>query len=107
MFSIKYMYFPIDISSHQVGRHLWFNAPLRLNTMQYMGVAHLDLIYSFLRGLPRLVLVCLSKICDEKQTLVDLYLNYDCDEFLSNVFERMIGDLGSIAQVRSLRVPLK
>ena len=30
LFSIKYMYFPIDISSYQVGRHLWFNAPLRL-----------------------------------------------------------------------------
>ena len=29
LFSIKYMYFPIDIPSHQVGRHLWFNAPLR------------------------------------------------------------------------------
>lgn len=38
-------------------------------------------------------MMCLSKICKDAQTVIDLYLNYDCDEFLTNIFERMIGDL--------------
>jgi brefeldin A-inhibited guanine nucleotide-exchange protein len=35
----------------------------------------------------------LTKICQGKQTLMDLYVNYDCEEYLTNIFERMINDL--------------
>lgn len=45
-----------------------------------------------------LVLVCLTKLCSKPQTVVDIYLNYDCDEFLHNVFERMMSDLTRVAQ---------
>ena len=33
--------------------------------------------------------------------MVDLYLNYDCDLSLANVFERLVGDLSKIAQGRA------
>ena len=32
--------------------------------------------------------------------MVDIYLNYDCDLALANIFERLIGDLSKIAQGR-------
>eukprot|EP00054_Salpingoeca_dolichothecata_P019245 m.119519 g.119519 ORF g.119519 m.119519 type:complete len:1767 (+) comp23182_c0_seq1:115-5415(+) len=48
-----------------------------------------------------LVVVCLSKICKDAQTVIDIYLNYDCDEFLTNIFERMINDLAKVAQGRA------
>ncbi len=32
--------------------------------------------------------------------MVDLYLNYDCDMSLQNIFERLIGDISKIAQGR-------
>lgn len=48
-----------------------------------------------------LVMVCLSKITNDAQTVIDLYLNYDCDEYLANVFERMINNLSRVAQGRS------
>lgn len=40
-----------------------------------------------------LVMVCLTKICSDTQTIFDLYLNYDCDEYLNNIFERLIDDV--------------
>jgi brefeldin A-inhibited guanine nucleotide-exchange protein len=48
-----------------------------------------------------LVLVTLTKIAGQPQTVVDLYLNYDCDEYLNNVFERMVNDLARVAQGRA------
>lgn len=47
------------------------------------------------------VLICLTRLCSQPQTVVDLYLNYDCDEYLNNVFERMISDLARVAQGRA------
>jgi brefeldin A-inhibited guanine nucleotide-exchange protein len=47
------------------------------------------------------VLICLARLCSQPQTVVDLYLNYDCDEYLNNVFERMINDLARVAQGRA------
>lgn len=44
-----------------------------------------------------LVLQAISRICTDPQTLVDLYVNYDCDLDMSNVFESMIDDVSKIA----------
>ena len=45
-----------------------------------------------------LVMVTLDKIAQDKQTVIDLYLNYDCDEYLANVLERMINNLSRVSQ---------
>lgn len=47
-----------------------------------------------------LVVQAISRICADPQTLVDLYVNYDCDLTLSNVFESMIADVSKIAMGR-------
>ncbi|KAL1552145.1 brefeldin A-inhibited guanine nucleotide-exchange protein 5-like isoform X1 [Salvia divinorum] len=44
------------------------------------------------------VLRALEKICKDPQTLVDLYLNYDCDNEAPNLFEKMVANLSKIAQ---------
>lgn len=36
----------------------------------------------------------------DAQCVVDIYLNYDCDLALANIFERLINDLSKIAQGR-------
>ena len=36
----------------------------------------------------------------DAQTVVDIYLNYDCELALSNIFERLINDLSKVAQGR-------
>lgn len=38
----------------------------------------------------------------DAQSVVDIYLNYDCDLSLQNIFERLIGVLSKIAQGRHL-----
>lgn len=48
-----------------------------------------------------LVMVCLTKVCSDTQTLFDLYLNYDCDEYLNNIFERMVNDVSRVSQGRA------
>ncbi|KAJ3299337.1 Brefeldin A-inhibited guanine nucleotide-exchange protein 1 [Borealophlyctis nickersoniae] len=48
-----------------------------------------------------MVLQGLLKICENPQTLVDLYLNYDCDLNAVSVFERIISACGRVAQGRS------
>ncbi|XP_047971675.1 LOW QUALITY PROTEIN: brefeldin A-inhibited guanine nucleotide-exchange protein 5-like [Salvia hispanica] len=44
------------------------------------------------------VLRTLEKICKDPQTLVDLYINYDCDNEAPNLFEKMVANLSKIAQ---------
>ncbi|XP_042002485.1 brefeldin A-inhibited guanine nucleotide-exchange protein 5-like isoform X2 [Salvia splendens] len=44
------------------------------------------------------VLRTLEKICKDPQTLVDLYINYDCDNEPPNLFEKMVANLSKIAQ---------
>jgi len=39
-------------------------------------------------------------ICADAQCIVDMYVNYDCDLSLANIFERLINDLSKIAQGR-------
>lgn len=36
----------------------------------------------------------------DAQCVVDIYVNYDCDMSLANIFERLVGDLSKIAQGR-------
>ena len=48
-----------------------------------------------------LVMVTLSKITNDAQTVIDLYLNYDCDEFLHNIFKRMVENLSRVAAGRA------
>ena len=38
-------------------------------------------------------------MCLTAQTIFDLYLNYDCDEFLNNLFERLVNDVSRVSQV--------
>ena len=46
----------------------------------------------------KMVLALLCHICKQPQSLVDLYLNYDCDLNSTDVFSRMVNDLSKIAQ---------
>ena len=36
----------------------------------------------------------------DAQCVVDIYVNYDCDLSLANIFERLVSDLSKIAQGR-------
>ncbi|XP_048583059.1 brefeldin A-inhibited guanine nucleotide-exchange protein 1 isoform X2 [Nematostella vectensis] len=47
-----------------------------------------------------MVMQALTRICSDAQCVVDIYLNYDCDLSLSNIFERLTSDLSKIAQGR-------
>lgn len=45
-----------------------------------------------------MVIMALTKICADAQSVVDIYVNYDCDLNASNVFERLVNDLSKIAR---------
>lgn len=45
-----------------------------------------------------LVLQILAKICADAQSIVDIYVNYDCNIKAANIFERLVIDLSKIAQ---------
>eukprot|EP01137_Pigoraptor_chileana_P033942 Opistho-2@25725 len=47
-----------------------------------------------------MVMQALSKVCADPQTVVDLFINYDCDLDMENIFERLVNDLSRIAQGR-------
>ncbi|CAH8874145.1 unnamed protein product [Trichobilharzia szidati] len=46
------------------------------------------------------VIDALKRICGDAQCLVDIYLNYDCDLSMVNIFERLTTNLAKIAQGR-------
>ncbi|KAI9098198.1 hypothetical protein DFS34DRAFT_694406 [Phlyctochytrium arcticum] len=48
----------------------------------------------------RLVLQALLKICENPQTLADIYLNYDCDMAMVSLFERIVNVCSRVAQGR-------
>ncbi|KAL3315565.1 Protein transport protein sec71, partial [Cichlidogyrus casuarinus] len=48
-----------------------------------------------------IVVESLARICSIPQSVVDIYLNYDCDLSLTNIFERLVIDLAKLAQGRS------
>eukprot|EP00047_Mylnosiga_fluctuans_P017395 m.61019 g.61019 ORF g.61019 m.61019 type:complete len:1672 (-) comp7058_c0_seq2:541-5556(-) len=45
-----------------------------------------------------ITVVVLERICKDRQMLMDLFINYDCDEHSTNIFERMFGILSRIAR---------
>ncbi|CAH8564731.1 unnamed protein product [Schistosoma turkestanicum] len=47
-----------------------------------------------------IVIDAIKHICSDAQCLVDIYLNYDCDISMANIFERLTTDLAKIAQGR-------
>merc|ERR1719319_416259 len=46
------------------------------------------------------VIQALTRICDDAQSVVDIYVNYDCDLAAANIFERLINDLSRLGQGR-------
>ncbi|KAG0410321.1 hypothetical protein HPB47_012559, partial [Ixodes persulcatus] len=46
------------------------------------------------------VIQVLTRICADAQSVVDIYVNYDCDLNAANIFERLVNDLSKIAQGR-------
>ncbi|KAL1917906.1 uncharacterized protein VTP21DRAFT_3740 [Calcarisporiella thermophila] len=42
------------------------------------------------------LLKAILKICEDPQTLVELYLNYDCEESLDNIYERLVNAMSKI-----------
>ncbi|KAF9921251.1 Brefeldin A-inhibited guanine nucleotide-exchange protein 2 [Linnemannia zychae] len=47
-----------------------------------------------------MVLQGLHKICSNPQSLVDIYLNFDCDFSMASIFEHIVNSLSRIAQGR-------
>lgn len=47
-----------------------------------------------------MVIQALTRICADAQSVVDIYVNYDCDLSAANIFERLVNDLSKIAQGR-------
>ncbi|KYM83713.1 Brefeldin A-inhibited guanine nucleotide-exchange protein 1 [Atta colombica] len=47
-----------------------------------------------------MVIHALTRICADAQSVVDIYINYDCDLSAANLFERLVNDLSKIAQGR-------
>ncbi|XKL63402.1 hypothetical protein PGB90_005766 [Kerria lacca] len=47
-----------------------------------------------------IVIQALTRICADAQSVVDMYVNYDCDLSAANLFERLVNDLSKIAQGR-------
>ncbi|XP_054711883.1 brefeldin A-inhibited guanine nucleotide-exchange protein 1-like [Uloborus diversus] len=47
-----------------------------------------------------MVIQALTRICADAQSIVDIYVNYDCDYTAANIFERLVNDLSKIAQGR-------
>ncbi|KAF8932781.1 Brefeldin A-inhibited guanine nucleotide-exchange protein 2 [Haplosporangium gracile] len=47
-----------------------------------------------------MVLQGLHKICSNPQSLVDIYLNFDCDFTMASIFEHIVNSLSRIAQGR-------
>ena len=45
----------------------------------------------------------LTRICADAQSVVDLYVNYDCDISAANIFERLVNVLSKIAQGRQVQ----
>uniref|UniRef100_A0A8C9TSI6 ARF guanine nucleotide exchange factor 1 n=1 Tax=Scleropages formosus TaxID=113540 RepID=A0A8C9TSI6_SCLFO len=48
-----------------------------------------------------MVIQTLTRICADAQSVVDIYVNYDCDLNAANIFERLVNDLSKIAQGRA------
>lgn len=47
-----------------------------------------------------MVIQALTRVCADAQSVVDIYVNYDCDFSAANLFERLVNHLSKIAQGR-------
>ncbi|XP_043188621.1 brefeldin A-inhibited guanine nucleotide-exchange protein 1-like isoform X1 [Amphibalanus amphitrite] len=47
-----------------------------------------------------MVIQVLTRICADAQSVVDIYVNYDCDFAAANIFERLVADLSKMAHGR-------
>lgn len=47
-----------------------------------------------------MVIQALCRICADAQSVVDIYVNYDCDFLAANLFERLVNHLSKIGQGR-------
>lgn len=47
-----------------------------------------------------MVIQALTRICADAQSVVDIYVNYDCDLSAANLFERLVNHLSKIGQGR-------
>lgn len=47
-----------------------------------------------------MVIQALTRICADAQSVVDIYVNYDCDFSAANLFERLVNHLSKIGQGR-------
>lgn len=56
-----------------------------------LDTVHLDVFHIPSASLPSL---------SDAQSVVDIYVNYDCDLNAANIFERLVNDLSKIAQGR-------
>ncbi|KAH7646405.1 brefeldin a-inhibited guanine nucleotide-exchange protein 1-like [Dermatophagoides farinae] len=45
-----------------------------------------------------MVIQALTRVCADAQSIVDIYVNYDCDLSSENIFGRLVNDLSKIAQ---------
>jgi brefeldin A-inhibited guanine nucleotide-exchange protein len=53
-----------------------------------------------------MVLQGLFKICSNSQTLVDIYVNYDCDLSMASIYEKFVTSLSRIAQGSGIKVTI-
>ncbi|KAG1705092.1 Brefeldin A-inhibited guanine nucleotide-exchange protein 1 [Nymphon striatum] len=54
-----------------------------------------------------MVIQALTRICADAQSVVDIYVNYDCDISAANIFERLVNDLSKIAQLEYFRAVMR
>ena len=50
------------------------------------------------------LLDCLLSICQDAQSIVDIYVNYDCDMSAANIFEQLVSLLRKTAQIQDIPV---
>ncbi|ORX80331.1 hypothetical protein BCR32DRAFT_293898 [Anaeromyces robustus] len=83
----------------------FYKAPLKAEIEVILNTIYLHILdmgsSSFLQK--KKLLEGLLKVCENPQTLVDIYLNYDCDLNLESVFEKLINSCARIAQGHGLK----
>jgi len=83
----------------------FYKAPLKAEIEVILNTIYLHILdmgsSSFIQK--KKLLEGLLKVCENPQTLVDIYLNYDCDLNLESIFEKLINSCARIAQGRGLK----
>ncbi|OUM66530.1 hypothetical protein PIROE2DRAFT_6263 [Piromyces sp. E2] len=83
----------------------FYKAPLKSEIEVILNTIYLHILdmgsASFIQK--KKLLEGLLKVCENPQTLVDIYLNYDCDLNLESIFEKLINSCARVAQGRGLK----